>query len=739
MQPLNRILCACLLTQACLLIGLHANESVTVKTLDTGEALVNPCMGWTMHFYSNVPTNYGSQLSPADTLDDFPGLSTVYLRLPWAYIEPEEGKYNWAILDTPAQRWIAKGKRIALRLTCSENWMTYATPEWVRNAGAKGTFYEFNKGRAERSNTWDPFFDDPVFLEKLDAFLAAVAKRYDGNPNVEFIDIGSYGMWGEGHTFMSSQQDDLATQKIHIDLHLKHLKKTLLCISDDFAGHDKPGRKFPITDYAVSHGVTLRDDSILVQPPPHSWYHAEIAQEFWPKLPVILERREAETCDSNVVRGVYEGYHKGGCDSAKSLQASDRTKPLCDFGVADEVRCIIGQYEAHGPCRAAYLAIPISQTGSPPAIFKNHPEEVLTLCSKGGEKEVKPPLLLANYYTWYHAGDHPDEPWSHWTYDQSKTNTKALTQQREGQPPPASSAYPLAGFYDSADAEIAGWHVQLAQSCGIDAFLVDWWENHKGLDQAIDNGILKAVEKYQFKFAILDERAQFHSDFAWYREAVSKALEKYMGSPAYLRIDGRPVWYLYQVASDPGLTPENFLELKAYVEKRVGPVYWIVDKIAHDHTATDGVNLAHAKTIPQEWLETAGIDAFGFYSAFSNFREHTYEGLLPTYRHLAQLAHGSGKKMLLPVHPGHDNSNFRDDPYVMPRRDGQTLRDYLRAATDAKADMIMITSWNEWPETTVIEPSSTWSDPYMYLRIIAEWRGKKFEIPPTLVVPGKSK
>ena len=268
---------------------LHAQERVTVKTEDTGAALVNPGMGWTMHFYSNVPTNYGAHLTPADTLDDFPGLSTVYLRLPWAYLEPEEGRYDWAILDTPAQRWIAKGKRIALRLTTSENWMKFATPEWVKNAGAKGTFYQFNKGRVENSNTWDPYFDDPVYLRKLAAFLAAAAKRYDGNPNVEFIDVGTYGMWGEGHSFMSSKQDTLAIQKLHIDLHLKHFKKTLLCISDDFAGHDKPGKNFPITDYALSKGVTLRDDSILVQPPPRSWYHAELAQAFWPKMPVILE------------------------------------------------------------------------------------------------------------------------------------------------------------------------------------------------------------------------------------------------------------------------------------------------------------------------------------------------------------------------------------------------------------------------------------------------------------------
>ena len=284
----HKLIPTILLCPAC---AVQAVESVTVKTEDTGAALVNPGMGWTMHFYSNDPANYGSKLSPADTLDDFPGLSTVYLRLPWAYLETEEGCYNWAILDTPAQRWIAKGKRIALRLTCSENWMKFATPEWVKNAGAKGTFYQYGKGRVEAGGAWDPFFDDPVFIAKLDAFLGAYAKRYDGNPNVEFVDVGTYGLWGEGHTHASSQQDKFELQKLHIDLHLKHFKKTLLCISDDFAGHNKPGERFPITDYAFSKGITLRDDSILAAPKGPPWYHAEMARLFWPRFPVILEHQ----------------------------------------------------------------------------------------------------------------------------------------------------------------------------------------------------------------------------------------------------------------------------------------------------------------------------------------------------------------------------------------------------------------------------------------------------------------
>lgn len=297
----------------------NGNARVTVRPTDTGEALVNPDMGWTMHFYSNVPANYGSKLAPSDTVDDFPGLSTVYLRIPWAFLEPEEGRFNWAMLDTPAQRWIAKGKRVAFRITCSENWTRFATPEWVKDAGAKGTFYKFGKGPDPKGGTWDPDFGDPVLLDKLDNFLRAMAARYDGSPDVAFIDVGTYGLWGEGHTHMSSRIPEDRRERVqrqHIDLHLKHFRRTLLCIGDDFAGHDKKGRRFPITDYALSKGVTLRDDSIMVQPPPRSWYHAEMAQEFWPTLPVILEhqhyggsKKRGAWGDGSLLLRAVEEYH----------------------------------------------------------------------------------------------------------------------------------------------------------------------------------------------------------------------------------------------------------------------------------------------------------------------------------------------------------------------------------------------------------------------------------------------
>jgi len=133
-----------------------------------------------------------------------------------------------------------------------------------------------------------------------------MAKRYDGNPNVAFIDIGSFGLWGEGHTGFSSKLNQEQTNKavkIHIDLHKKHFPNTLLAISDDVAGASRPGTSFPITDYAFSRGVTLRDDSILVQKAPRQWYHAGMAQKFWPTLPVIVEHQHF---DWAVLRGWWD-------------------------------------------------------------------------------------------------------------------------------------------------------------------------------------------------------------------------------------------------------------------------------------------------------------------------------------------------------------------------------------------------------------------------------------------------
>ncbi len=131
-----------------------AQDRVTIHPADTGVALENPDMGWVFHHFDNTLRGYGAPLGPGYDGREFPGLTVAYLRLGWSYLEPREGQFNWSVVDTPAQRYIAAGKKIAFRITCYEgdDAQPYATPKWVRDAGAKG--YDLGK-------CWEPDYDDP--------------------------------------------------------------------------------------------------------------------------------------------------------------------------------------------------------------------------------------------------------------------------------------------------------------------------------------------------------------------------------------------------------------------------------------------------------------------------------------------------------------------------------------------------------------------------------------------------
>jgi hypothetical protein len=77
-----------------------------------------------------------------------------------------------------------------------------------------------------------------------------------------FIDVGSFGVWGEGHTGASTRPPYSArTTRTHLDLHKKHFKRALLGVDDGL-----PGATTGIMKYARELGMTLRDDSIPVQP-----------------------------------------------------------------------------------------------------------------------------------------------------------------------------------------------------------------------------------------------------------------------------------------------------------------------------------------------------------------------------------------------------------------------------------------------------------------------------------------
>jgi hypothetical protein len=272
--------------------ALRAAEPLAVKPVvhdltplqDATRVLVNPHKGWYHHFPDNHPNKY--QIARDADLLEFPGMDHLYIRLAWAYLEPKEGQFDWVVIDRIIEKWTEHGLGIAFRISCKETStdrieQQFATPRWVMEAGAKGTYYRMGKATGP-DGPWEVDYADPIFLAKLEKFLAAFAARYDGKPWLRYVDIGSIGDWGEGHCWAGSRKTlSFAVRKAHVDIHLKHFKRAPLVISDDYVhALPDPAERASLHQHILTNGISYRDDSIMVD-----GYFADSSDRFTVRSP----------------------------------------------------------------------------------------------------------------------------------------------------------------------------------------------------------------------------------------------------------------------------------------------------------------------------------------------------------------------------------------------------------------------------------------------------------------------
>ncbi|MDR2627935.1 MAG: DUF4832 domain-containing protein [Dysgonamonadaceae bacterium] len=280
---------------------------------DTIRTLLNPDKGWYHHYMDNSLTNYG--LESEAELDTFPSVHHLFIRIPWAALEPEEGQFRWETIDTIVSRWAPKGYKLSLDITCKETMgeeMLYATPQWVEKAGAKG--YMVNSWG---TINWEPDYNDPVFLNKLDNFHRQMAERYDGAEWLSDVTTGSIGEWGEGHSLHNVGADVVIK---HIDILLNRYKKTQIIIGDDYLVNGKsPDETLILRDYVKKKKMSYRDDSIFwedVIHRPGSLLNRDFFEDVWRVSPTTLE-----FCHYSYYKYKYwnvpDGYG-GGLDTAKA-------------------------------------------------------------------------------------------------------------------------------------------------------------------------------------------------------------------------------------------------------------------------------------------------------------------------------------------------------------------------------------------------------------------------------------
>ncbi|MGN0852735.1 MAG: beta-galactosidase [Kiritimatiellia bacterium] len=222
----------------------------------------NPGQGW---------SSMGGEAS-LKRLEKLVNVGAIYSRLIWAHLEPEEGVYNWKPLDDLLACGERHGLPVSFRIMCvnRSGGPEYDTPKWVFDKGAAEDPFEIGIHPWQRTGTAPltalqkhaPHFDDPIFLEAHERFLRALGERYDGNPLLAGLDLGSYGNWGEWHCsglppnvpakldrdaegkildpqpkrkYVSPRQYPLELRKRYADIYLSVFRKTpIVFMSDDW-------------------------------------------------------------------------------------------------------------------------------------------------------------------------------------------------------------------------------------------------------------------------------------------------------------------------------------------------------------------------------------------------------------------------------------------------------------------------------------------------------------------------
>jgi glycoprotein endo-alpha-1,2-mannosidase len=270
---------------------------------------------------------------------------------------------------------------------------------------------------------------------------------------------------------------------------------------------------------------------------------------------------------------------------------------------------------------------------------------VLAFPAKGGP-DVGPSKAAIFYYPWYSTPVR-DGRWAHWYVV------------REGSPVLSTPYYPSRGLYSSSNARVVDAHMREIRAAGVGTVVVSWWGEHSVEAERLPL-VMHAARRHGLEVAV--------------------HLEPYHGRT-------------------PARTAEDIAGLQ---EKGVTDFY------VYDAARDDAVDWADALA------ELYGVRVFGHTTLVGRARASGFDGLYTydaatwngsSFRRICTQAHRAGLLCAPSVGPGYDARLATEDVAVRPRLHGARYDRMWKAVLRAGADLVTITSYNEWQEGTQIEPA----------------------------------
>ena len=313
-------------------------------------------------------------------------------------------------------------------------------------------------------------------------------------------------------------------------------------------------------------------------------------------------------------------------------------------------------------------------------------------------------LVGASYHPWW---ENPCRGFCHWGElgaDYSKGTTPLGT--------------PLLGLYNSNDPSVISKHIDWATGYGIDSF----WCSYNGSNVADErmapimaNALVKDI-----KIALLYETAialggpnedlshvdlNDASTYSLLEYHFRSMASRYFSHPSYLKIDGRPVVYIYASSQIGGDISTPIRKLRESVRQIAGfDMYLIGDEM-------------HLYESPK-MNRLKPFDAITSYS-------HTNSAETRSQREYAvwqNAARSADIELIPPVSPGYDDRNLcklgvrKGCSYAPKSPQGLAARLETALQFVGRDRMLMIVSWDEWAENSFVEP--TVEDGFKYLQTL---------------------
>lgn len=308
-----------------------------------------------------------------------------------------------------------------------------------------------------------------------------------------------------------------------------------------------------------------------------------------------------------------------------------------------------------------------------------------------GSRPEGEPKVGVYYYPWYRGG----REWRQ-------------VMRQHLQPPQA----PKLGRYRSDDPAVIADHIAQSVRGRIDFWAVSWWGADTQTDVNFRDAILPHPDSARLKYAVLYEATgrmgRFASpDYSRWIPDLTYLSEHYFDHPAYLRINSKPVVFVY-------LTREYFRDkgAEALQETR--------EKFPNLYLVGDDVFGAGYRA---EWAKNFdAVTAYDVYGQsvgrFGGTRK-AIDFLAANYRHAKAEANSVGTAFMPTIAPGYNDTAvrrghpgraryFTDQP---DSKEGDLFRAMIHDVALPNLDprcgrVMMVTSFNEWYEDTQIEATS---------------------------------